>query len=351
MYAIEWMDGKVRFLDQTKLPLEEVYVETSDVHVIADAIKRLALRGAPLIGVAAAYGVALAVQTVDNTNKSEFSSAIEKAVSLLAATRPTAVNLFWALNRMKQTDTIHAESSVSLRKESLVDEARKIHNEDIAMCDSIAEYGIELLENDATILTHCNTGALATGGRGTALNVIRKGWELGKVKHVYIGETRPLLQGARLTSWELGKLEIPHTLITDSTAALLMHQKKISCAIVGADRIASNGDVANKIGTYSVAVNARYHQIPFFVAAPVSTIDFGLPSGKEIPLEIRDGSEVAQIGDYRLAPPDVEVYAPAFDVTPNELVSAIITDKGIARHPYSKSLNATRTERVELDAR
>lgn len=351
MYAIEWMDGKVRFLDQTKLPLEEVYVETSDVQVIADAIKRLAVRGAPLIGVAAAYGVALAVQTMVDTNKSEFSSAIEKAVSLLAATRPTAINLFWALNRMQKIDASHTESSIRLRKDSLIDEARKIHNEDIAMCESIAENGIELLEDDATILTHCNTGALATGGRGTALNVIRKGWELGKVKHVYIDETRPLLQGARLTSWELGKLEITHTLITDSTAALLMHQKKISCVIVGADRIASNGDVANKIGTYSVAVNARYHQIPFFVAAPVSTIDFGLHSGKEIQIEIRDGSEVAQIGDYRLAPPDVDVYAPAFDVTPNELVSAIITDKGIARYPYSKSLDRMRTERVELDAR
>lgn len=339
MRVIEWKHGNVRFLDQRKLPLEESFIETSDVNVIADAIKRLAIRGAPLIGVAAAYGVALAVHRIKNEEEALLSSIVQKAIDLLSSTRPTAVNLFWALQRMNRVMSTTVGLSVASRKKGLLNEALKIHREDEEMCEAIGRNGAALLLKKCTVLTHCNTGSLATGGNGTALNIIRHAWEQGKVENVYIDETRPLLQGARLTAWELKKMGIPHTLILDNTAAFLMQQKKIDCVVVGADRIAANGDVANKVGTYSIGVLAKHHGIPFYVAAPISTIDFGLRSGEEIPIEIRDGSEVINICGARIAPDGVSVYSPAFDITPNNLISAIISDKGVAKPPYDQTIH------------
>ena len=314
---LEWRNGTLRFLDQTKLPAEEVYIETNDVLVVADAIKRLALRGAPLIGIAAAYGVALCA--FKNSTSLNYFQRLEESIALLAATRPTAVNLFWALKRQKQIIADNKSQSTAIITQKLIDEALSIHHEDIEMCERISAFGAELFLPSSTILTHCNAGALATGGRGTALGIIAKAWECGKCSHVFVDETRPLLQGARLTAWELKQQNIPFTLLTDNTAAYAMQQGKISAVVVGADRIACNGDAANKIGTYNVAVLAMHHHIPFYIAAPISSIDFSIASGREISIEERSADETTTIAGKQIAPANVHVYSPAFDVTPNEL--------------------------------
>ena len=338
MKPLEWINGKLKFLDQTKLPLEEFFCETDDVVFVAEAIKRLAIRGAPLIGIAAAYGVALASLSLNHSMVKEARSYLLSVIDLLASTRPTAINLFWALERQRRVlDAWQADSITDLQN-NLLDEAKRIHQEDAEMCERISSFGIELLPNDCSILTHCNAGALATGGRGTAVGIISKAWELGRLKHVYMDETRPLLQGARLTAWEMKQAKIPATLIVDNVAAVLMQQRKIDAVIVGADRIAMNGDVANKVGTYSLAVLAKHHGIPFYIAAPVSTIDVQMSTGKDIPIEERDAREVTESFGKRIAPESVNVYSPAFDVTPNEFVTAIVTNQGVHRAPYSDSL-------------
>ena len=333
---LEWRNGTLRFLDQTKLPAEEVYIETNDVQVVADAVKRLALRGAPLIGIAAAYGVALSA--IKFSASPDFFKKLEESISLLAATRPTAVNLFWALKRQQQVIVDHQSQSGPMIAQQLAEEASLIHREDIEMCERISTLGAALMPASSAILTHCNAGALATGGRGTALGVIVKAWELGKCSHVFVDETRPLLQGARLTAWELTQVHIPFTLLTDNTAAFAMQQGKISAVVVGADRIACNGDVANKIGTYNVAVLAHHHRIPFYVAAPVSTIDFSIATGHEIPIEERNANETTTMNGQRIAPEHVQVYSPAFDVTPKELITAIITNRGVLRAPFQNAI-------------
>jgi methylthioribose-1-phosphate isomerase len=340
MKPLEWKDGKLRFLDQTKLPFEEYFFETDDVEVVAGAIRSLAVRGAPLIGITAAYGVALASLRLNNYSAVDIRSNLSSAIDLLASTRPTAVNLFWALERQRRILNAWKTGSISNLQKDLIDEARRIHQEDGEMCERISVLGVELLPDSCSILTHCNTGMLATGGRGTALGIITKAWELKKLKCVYIDETRPLLQGARLTMWELKQDNIPATLIADSTSAFLMNQRRIDVVIVGADRIAMNGDIANKVGTYNIAVLAKFHAIPFYVAAPVSTIDFQMKTGKEIPIEERSGQEVAEIFGKRITTENAHIYSPAFDLTPNELITAIITDRGILHPPFSDSIKS-----------
>ena len=346
MRSIEWRDGRVRFLDQSRLPSDEVYVETDNEEVIAQAIRTLSLRGAPLIGIAAAYGFALAFRKADSSDHASFSAFLERVSNLFRSTRPTAVNLFWAIDRMRRVALETASHDPLTLAERMLAEAKTIHKEDAQECRLIGVAGSEILPNAATVLTHCNTGSLATGGDGTALSVVKAAWESHKLKHVYVDETRPLLQGSRLTAWELQRLGIPFTLITDSTAAFLLQLGRVNVAIIGADRIAANGDVANKVGSYGLAVQARYHQVPFIVAAPTSTIDFAMESGREIPIEQRSGTEVTEIAGIRIAPPDVEVYSPAFDITPHELVSAIVTNHGVLRAPYRESIAALERERV-----
>ena len=344
MRSIEWRDGKVRFLDQSQLPAKEVHIETDDETVVARAIRTLSLRGAPLIGISAAYGFVLAFDRLKSADAKSVTACIERTTHLFASTRPTAVNLFWAINRMRNTAIEATGRSLEGIHASLLAEAIAIHTEDEEKCRRIGELGAEILPNAASVLTHCNTGSLATGGDGTAQNILRTAWEQRKLKHVYMDETRPLLQGARLTAWELQQLNIPSTLITDSTAAFLMQQGKVNAVVVGADRITLNGDVANKVGTYGLAVLAKHHGLPFYVAAPTSTIDFEMMSGRDIPIEQRSGSEVTRIGDLQIAPEGVEVYSPAFDVTPNELITAIVTEKGVLRKPYQEALEALKKQ-------
>jgi methylthioribose-1-phosphate isomerase len=339
MKPLEWIDGNIQFLDQTKLPLEEVFVKTDDVVVLTEAIKRLAIRGAPLIGIAAAYGVVLASLQCNKTDANEIRSYLRSTIHTLASTRPTAVNLFWALNRQRCVLDSWESNSVAELQKRLLEEAVRIHQEDIEMCEHISSFGVELLPLSCSILTHCNAGALATGGRGTALGIVSKAWEKGKLKCVYIDETRPLLQGARLTAWEMKRANIPATLIVDNLAAVLMRQGKIDVVIVGADRIAINGDIANKVGTYNIAVLAKHHGIPFYVAAPISTIDFQIKAGKDIPIEERDGKEITEVFGKQIAPDGITVYSPAFDVTPNEFITAIVTDQGIIYPPFSESIH------------
>ena len=338
MKPLEWIDGKLKFLDQTKLPLEEFFCETDDVVFVAEAIKRLAIRGAPLIGIAAAYGVALASLSLNHSMMKEVRSHLLSVIDLLASTRPTAINLFWALERQRRVLNAWQTDSIAELQNNLLDEAKRIHQEDAEMCERISSFGIELLPNDCSILTHCNAGALATAGYGTALGVVRAAWEEGKKLHVFVDETRPVLQGARLTAWELAKEKIPATLITDSMAGFLMKQGMISKVIVGADRIAANGDVANKIGTYSLAVLAKEHNIPVYVAAPLSTIDMSIKNGDEIPIEERNAEEITTIRGIRVAPEGVQVYNPAFDVTPNRYITAIITEAGVVFPPYQEGI-------------
>lgn len=338
MRSLEWRDGKVRYLDQTKLPAREVYVETGDENQIANAIKVLSIRGAPLIGIAAAYAVALAANKCTAKTPSSIAAYFDKNFNVLAGTRPTAVNLFWALNRQKKVVARNQSKGLKVLKASLLAEALKIHDEDAEMCLAIGRFGSEILPHAASVLTHCNTGSLATGGIGTALGIVRTCWEQHKLKHVYIDETRPLMQGARLTAWELKMDGIPSTLLTDNTAGFLMERGIITTVVVGADRIARNGDVANKVGTYSLAVLAKYHGIPMIVAAPTSTIDFDMKDGKGIPIEQRNPKEVTEPFGKRVAPDEVEVYSPAFDITPSELISAIVTEKGVVKKPYGQSI-------------
>ncbi len=335
MKSIEWLGSSVRFIDQAKLPLEETYITTDDHSVLAEAIRTLKIRGAPAIGIAAAYGVALASLKFTDSDVRTFRSHVRKAADELASTRPTAVNLSWALTRMQQV-AVRAPG-VKEGRERLVQEAITIHHEDADKCRRIGEHGLTLIPQRASILTYCNAGALATGGEGTALGIITTAHRSAKVVRVFACETRPALQGARLTTWELMKAGVDVTLITDNAAASLMQQKKIDLIIVGADRIAANGDTANKIGTYSLAVLARHHGIPLYVAAPTSTIDASMKSGREIPLEQRDGREVTEVFGKQIAPEGVQTLSPAFDVTPCELISAIITEDGIYRPPFNLS--------------
>jgi len=340
--SLEWRHGKVRYIDQTRLPLEERYVETDDEAVIARAIKGLEIRGAPLIGIAAAYAVVLAANKLHADHPSETVASLDKVINVLAGTRPTAVNLFWALDRQRNVIERTKELGIASIQQELLTEAIRIHDEDSATCDRIGEHGAAVVPNAANILTHCNTGSLATGGIGTALGIVRVCWERHTLRHVYIDETRPLFQGARLTAWELQKDRIPFTLITDNTAGFLMQQGLVNVVLVGADRIAANGDVANKVGTYSLAVLARHHAIPMFVAAPSSSIDFSMRNGKEIPIEQRGGREVSEPFGTAIAPGETEVYSPAFDITPSEFVTAIITEAGVLRPPFAESIAGLR---------
>jgi len=328
--TVEWKDGVVRILDQSRLPDRVEFVDCRDYETVGIAIKELWVRGAPAIGIAAAMGVALGAQAVKAVEYDAFRKAVWAIADHLAATRPTAVNLFWAIDRMKRRlDALQAEP-VPVIKQKLVAEAQAVLTEDIAMNKAMGRHGSAVVGDGQTILTHCNAGALATGGYGTALGVVRAAWEEGKKIRVVAGETRPVLQGARLTVWELMQDGIPVTLITDNMAGTLMRQGKIHVCVVGADRITANGDVANKIGTYSVAVLAHAHGIPFYVAAPSSTIDLSMASGEQIPIEQRDPREVTHMRDRApIAPDGVEVFNPAFDVTPARLITGIITEKGI----------------------
>ncbi|MDR4463712.1 MAG: S-methyl-5-thioribose-1-phosphate isomerase [Nitrospira sp.] len=328
--TVEWKQGAVRLLDQSKLPGAVEFLDCPDYHTVADAIRTLKVRGAPAIGVTAAMGVALGAQSISATDYPTFSRAALKICDELANTRPTAVNLFWAIERMKQKlESLRGEPILAIKR-ALLSESQAILEEDIALCRTMGRHGAELIRDGDTVLTHCNAGSLATAGYGTALGVIRAAWEQGKKINVIADETRPVLQGARLTVWELMQDQIPVTLITDNMAGSLMRQGKIHLCVVGADRIAANGDVANKIGTYSVAVLAKAHNIPFYVAAPYSTIDLNTKSGDAIPIEQRNPIEVTTIhGSHPVAPADVSVYNPAFDVTPAELITGIITERGI----------------------
>lgn len=328
--TVEWKDGTIRLLDQSRLPGAVEFLTCRTYQDVAEAIRHLKVRGAPAIGVTAALGVALGAQSVGATDYTSFAKIVREICDQLAATRPTAVNLFWAIERMKQRLESLKEQPVSLIKPALVVEAQAILDEDIVLCKTMGRYGATLIQEGQTVLTHCNAGSLATAGYGTALGVIRAAWEQGKKIQVIADETRPVLQGARLTAWELMQDHIPVTLITDNMAGTLMRQGKIHLCIVGADRIAANGDVANKIGTYSVAVLARAHNIPFYVAAPYSTIDLKTASGADIPIEQRNPAEVTTIhGSHPVAPDGVAVYNPAFDVTPAELITGIITERGV----------------------
>ena len=334
---IEWLsEGKVRFLDQTLLPQEEIWVETADYRVVAEAIRRLQVRGAPLIGVSAAYGLALAALESAATDAETLRRDVAEAADVLRATRPTAVNLSWALGRCLRA--LESAPDAAGARETLVHTAREIHEQDVAANQRIGAYGAELLPAGATVMTHCNAGSLATGGYGTALGVLRAAWTGGQLRHVIATETRPLLQGARLTAWELQREAIPFTLIADSAAGSALRRGLAGAVVVGADRIAANGDVANKIGTYGIAVLAKENGVPFYVAAPTSTIDLSLPSGDDIPIEERSADEVTAVLGVKTAPNDIDAANPAFDVTPNAYVSAIVTENGVARPPYEESL-------------
>ncbi len=336
--AIEWLGNQVKILDQTRLPHEEVYLELSHYQDIASAIVKLKIRGAPAIGIAVAYGVALGALKIESVARGEFLEKLQDIAQTLSATRPTAKNLFRAINRMQQV--AQAGKDVEQIKKALVDEAVKIHAEEAEATRRLSQLGAELIRDGFTVLTHCNTGALATAGYGTALGVIKQAKEQGKKIKVLATETRPLLQGARLTIWELKKANIPATLITDSMAGYFMRRGEVNCVIVGADRIASNGDTANKIGTYSLAVLAMENGIPFYVAAPTTTIDQSLASGDEIPIEQRSSSEVTHIHEVSIAPEGTDAANPAFDVTPYQYITAIITERGIIKEPYTDTLKA-----------
>jgi methylthioribose-1-phosphate isomerase len=330
VYPVIWQKDQVLLIDQNRLPAEYTLVEISNSDDLALAIKTMIVRGAPAIGVAAAYGMYLGAREIQTENRELFLTQLEKVAEKLRATRPTAVNLFWAIQRMLTTAR-RTLGSVEYLKELLLETAKNINLEDLQTCRSIGDYGLEVLPKTPeklTILTHCNAGALATAGYGTALGVVRSAWREGRLARVFADETRPRLQGAKLTAWECVQDQIPITLITDNMAAHCMKQGLIHAVVVGADRIAANGDTANKIGTYSVAICAKAHNIPFFVAAPLSTIDFSLVDGSQIPIEERDPSEIYQIGKTLITPECVNFYNPAFDVTPANLITAIITEFG-----------------------
>ena len=346
--TLEWTDTGVRFIDQTKLPTEEVYVTCKDYKEVANAIRTMIVRGAPAIGVAAAMGVAIGAQRSKATTATELERQLDVVCNAIAETRPTAVNLFWAIRRMREKFDELRSLPVERIKTELVAEAQRMHVEDIAANEAMGRHGAVLLPNSGGILTHCNAGALATAGYGTALGVIRAAVESGKKLHVFADETRPFLQGSRLTAWELMKDGIPTTVIADNMAGAMMRQGKIDAVVVGADRIAANGDVANKIGTYTVAVLAKEHGIPFYVAAPTSTVDLNTPDGSKIPIEQRASTEVTHLAGKQIAPDAVRVENPAFDVTPSKYVAAIITERGVARAPYEESLAGVVTGKVAM---
>ena len=338
---VKWTDEGVDMLDQRLLPTEEKWLMLKTYNEVADGIRDMVIRGAPAIGVSAAYGIALGAKNFVGTNVDDLEEELDYICDVMSKTRPTAVNLFWAIDRMKRTFAKAKDDgkSVTEIKQILIDDAKAIHEEDIESQRLIAEFGGELLEDNSNVLTHCNAGALATGGVwGTALGVIRGAKNQGKAISVFADETRPYLQGARLTAWELLKDDIPVTLITDNMSGHIMKRGEIQAVVVGSDRIAANGDVANKIGTYMVAVLAKRHGIPFYVAAPLSTVDMNCPTGEEIPIEERNIREISHIQDIQLSPDGIEINNYAFDVTPNDLVDAIITEKGVARAPFSESL-------------
>ncbi len=340
--TIERNDQGVVMIDQRKLPGAEVYVTCKTPQQVAKAIKTMVIRGAPAIGVAAAMGLALGVRQSKTTGTQKLAAEFYKLCELMAATRPTAVNLFWAIDRMKRVfaELANAGQSVDQIKTRLDAEARAIHDEDVASCRAMGAFGASIVPESARVLTHCNAGALATAGYGTALGVIRGAVESGKKVAVMADETRPFMQGARLTAWELTRDGIDTTVITDNMSGAMMRGGQVDLVVVGADRIAANGDVANKIGTYTVAVLAKEHGIPFYVAAPISTIDLATPDGSGIPIEERDAKEVTHVGPARMTPAAAHVRNPAFDVTPSKYVTAIITERGIARAPYEQSLKA-----------
>jgi methylthioribose-1-phosphate isomerase len=338
--TLEWTDQGVVMIDQRLLPAEETYPVFRTYEDVAWAIKEMVVRGAPAIGVAAAMGVALGIRDAKTEDAAALDRELNQICDVIGSTRPTAVNLFWAIDRMRGLYAAlrNAETPLDEIRSRLIAEARLMHDEDIEINRAMGLNGAELISDGATVLTHCNAGALATAGYGTALGVIRAAVESGKRVAVYADETRPFLQGARLTAWELNKDEVPVTLITDNMAGHFMKRGDIDCVVVGADRIAANGDVANKIGTYSVAVLAKENNIPFYVAAPISTLDLNLASGDLIPIEERAAREVSHVKDVRLAPEGIKIANPAFDVTPNRYVTAIITERGVARQPYQESL-------------
>jgi methylthioribose-1-phosphate isomerase len=330
--TLQWigdLPGALRLIDQTKLPAEFIEIDCHTVQEVWDAIKRLSVRGAPAIGVSAAYGTVIGLQSTDFADRASFNKKLGEVTDHLAASRPTAVNLFWALDRLRNVAAANPDLEPSGMLERLLAEARAIDQEDRDMCTRIGEFGAQLMPKSGGVLTHCNAGGLATAGDGTALSVIFAAANAGHDLHVFADETRPLLQGARLTAWECQQRNVPVTVICDSMAALVMREKKVQAVITGADRIAANGDAANKIGTYSVAMLARAHGVPFYIAAPSSTFDMSLKSGNEIPIEERDRSEIAHSFGHQTVPDGVDVWNPAFDVTPAELIAAIVTERGI----------------------
>jgi methylthioribose-1-phosphate isomerase len=348
--TLEWTDQGVRFLDQTKLPTEETYVTCKTHEQVADVIRNMVVRGAPAIGVAAAMGIALGVNNSPAESVTGLKHDLDQICDLIGKTRPTAVNLFWAIGRMQEKfERVRIWPTLQIKR-ALIEEAQRMHAEDIAANQAMGRHGATLMPTEGGVLTHCNAGALATAGYGTALGVIRAAVEQGKKIHVYADETRPFLQGSRLTAWELMKDGIPTTVISDNMAGAMMQQGKIGAIIVGADRVAANGDVANKIGTYTVAILAKEHGIPFYVAAPISTIDLACPDGTHIPIEQRNPKEVTHIAGKQMVPDGVSIENPAFDVTPAKYVAAIITEKGIARAPYNESLQklAAKESTVEV---
>ncbi|MGA2368557.1 MAG: S-methyl-5-thioribose-1-phosphate isomerase [Dehalococcoidia bacterium] len=339
MKPIEWLGNRLKLLDQTELPHKEKYLETSDYRQVISAIKQLKVRGAPAIGVATAYGIALAGLEIKASNKASYIRQLDLILKQFAAARPTAVNLFHAIERMRQA--VKSKNTVASMRESMLKTAVAVHREEDRAIAVLSKHGAKLIEDGFTVLTHCNTGQLATGVRyGTALGVLKAAAEQGKSISVYADETRPLLQGSRLTAWELSRLHIPFTLITDSMAGYFLNQHKIDCVIVGADRIAANGDTANKIGTYSVAVLAKANHIPFYIAAPTSSIDTSLKSGAAIPIEQRSPQEVLKLQGVAIAPSGASAANPAFDVTPAKYIAAIITERGIIRPPFKASIQS-----------
>lgn len=340
IYPVTWQHDRVLLIDQTRLPGEFHHIQIANYHQMAEAIKTMIVRGAPAIGVAAAYGMYLGARDIYTEEVGEFLPLLEKVAEELRHTRPTAVNLFWAIREMLKT-AYGSGDNVATIKQQLLMTAQAIQEQDLYTCQQIGDRGLEVLPSSPdklNILTHCNAGALATAGYGTALGVIRSAWTARRLERVYADETRPRLQGAKLTAWECVQEKIPVTVITDNMAAHCMQKKMIHAVVVGADRIAANGDAANKIGTYGLAVIAKMHQVPFFVAAPLSTVDFDLQDGTQIPIEERDPTEIYQIGETRLCPEGVDFYNPAFDVTPNSLITAIITEKGAVKPTELMSL-------------
>jgi methylthioribose-1-phosphate isomerase len=342
MKPLEWHDNKLTIIDQTRLPGQTVFLELTDYKDVVTAIKELKVRGAPAIGVASAYGIALGAQTIQSDDVQRFQEKLEEILEAFAAARPTAVNLFKSIERMRRITTLY--DRVDTIKKALVNEAIAIHSEEETATEQISKLGAELIKAGSSILTHCNTGPLATAGYGTALGVVIAAHRAGKNIRVIATETRPLLQGARLTTWELLQEGIPATLITDSMAGYFIKQGEVDCVLVGADRIAANGDTANKIGTYTLAVLAQENGIPFYIAAPTSTVDFSLDSGAEIPVEERRADEITDFAGKRIAPQGVNVANPAFDITPHSYITAIITENGIAREPYNHTLKKYTTE-------